>query len=62
MDGFRSNRVKREDQVKKLREKLSGHPLSLVPDTMRNIDSAWENLTKIYGDAGRVMKANRLIS
>ena len=52
VDGFRSNRVKREDQVKKLREKLSGHPLSLVPDTMRNIDSAWENLTKIYGDAG----------
>ena len=57
LKGFKANRIKREDQVKKLRENLKGHPLSLVPDTMDNIDNAWENLSDIYGDAARVMKS-----
>ena len=57
LKGFKSNKVKREDQVKKLRENLKGHPLSLVPDTMESIDKAWESLSKVYGDAARVMNA-----
>ena len=64
LKGFKANKVKKEDQVKKLRENLKGHPLSLVPDTMENVDRAWESLNKVYGDATRVMtaKMNKLRS
>ena len=57
LKGFKANKVKKEDQVKKLRENLKGHPLSLVPDTMENVDRVWESLNKVYGDATRVMTA-----
>ena len=64
LKGFKANKVKKEDQVKKLRENLKGHPLSLVPDTVDNVDRAWESLNKVYGDATRVMtaKMNKLRS
>ena len=64
LKGFKANKIKKEDQVKKLRENLKGHPLSLVPDTLESIDKAWEYLRKIYGDAARVMKVkkNKLVS
>ena len=57
--GFRSNRVKKEDQVKKLRENLRGQPKSLVPEGMDNIDNAWEILQNLYGDVSRIMRARK---
>lgn len=56
---FTFNRVRRDDQVSKLRECLRNHPKSLVPASMDNIDDAWRVLEAIYGDAARTMKAKK---
>ena len=39
-----SNKVPRIDQVAKLREKLTGHPLSLVPESIKDIEKAFRHL------------------
>ena len=36
--GLKSNRVRREDQVKKLRENLRNQPKVLILNTMKNIE------------------------
>ena len=56
---LRQNRVTRSDQAAKLRDSLTGHAKQLVPDTMENIDDAWEVLHAAFGDASRVMKAKK---
>ena len=56
---FSSNRVRRDDQVSKLRECLKRHPKSLIPSSMDNIEDAWKVLKTIFGDAARTMKAKQ---
>ena len=56
---LRQNRVTRADQVAKLRDSLSGHAKSLVPNTMLDINTAWEVLNTAFGDSARVMQARK---
>ena len=55
--GFKSNKVRREDQVKKLRENLFDQPKTMVPPSMESIADAWKILNDMYGDSARVMNA-----
>ena len=57
--GLKSNRVKKEDQVKILRENLFNQPKSLVPESMDDIDQAWEILQSLFEDVSRVMRARK---
>ena len=57
--GMKINRVRRYDQVSKLRECLRQHPKELIPSTMDNIDEAWKILSKCYGDPTRIMAARK---
>ena len=56
---FKKNRLAREDQVAQLREVLKGNARTLIPNHMKNIDSALNLLREMYGDAGRVVKARK---
>ena len=56
---FLQNRVTRSDQVAKLRESLSGHAKQLIPNTMEDINAAWDVLGAAFGDPARVMKARK---
>ena len=40
LNGFRSNKVKKDDQIKKLRECLSGTPNTLIPKGMESVKDA----------------------
>ena len=57
--GMRINRVRRYDQITKLRECLRQHPKKLIPQTMEDIDEAWNILSNVYGDPTRVMAARK---
>ena len=57
--GMKTNRVRKHDQVAKLRECLRQDPKALVPYDMEDIDEAWNILTNIYGDTTRVMAARK---
>ena len=48
--GFKSNKVRREDQVNKLRENLFGQPRTMVPPSMGSISDAWKILDDMYGE------------
>ena len=52
---FKSNRVAKVDQVDKLREQLSGFALSLVPDSQKDIDVAFQALSDQWGDPESVL-------
>ena len=56
---FKKNQVATEDQVSKLKENLVGTVKNLIPNQMRNIDSALNILREMYGDAGRTVKARK---
>ena len=58
--GFKSNKVRKEDQVKKLRENLFDQPKTMVPYSMESILDVWKILDDMYGDAARVMNAKVL--
>ena len=59
MKGLKTNRVKKDDQVKKLRENLRDQPRSIIPATLEDVDTAWAILEDLYGDATRVVKARK---
>ena len=52
--------MRKEDQVKKLRENLFDQPKTMVPYGMESIADAWTILDDMYGDAARVMNAKVL--
>ena len=52
--------MRKEDQVKKLRENLFDQPKTMVPFSMESIADAWKILDDMYGDAARVMNAKVL--
>ena len=60
LKGFKSNKVRKDDQVKKLRENLFDQPKTMVPFSMESISDAWKILDDMYGDAARVMNAKIL--
>ena len=53
---FAVNKVTREDKVRKLRKCLSGHALSLVPESLKEIETALQNLSDAFGDATQLMR------
>ena len=53
---FRRNRVAKQDQLEKLREVLKGQALRLVPESTKDVDSAWSILKNAFGDATRVLQ------
>ena len=58
--GFKSNKVRREDQINKLRENLFDQPKALIPCSMKSIKDAWKILDDMYGDSVRFMNAQIL--
>ena len=59
-NGFKTNKVRREDQVKKLRENLFDQPKTMIPYNIESINDAWKILHDMYGDSTRVMNAKVL--
>lgn len=57
--GMKINRVRKYDQVSKLRECLRLDAKELIPSTMDDIEEAWKILDKRYGDPSRVMAARK---
>ena len=41
------------------RHKFIGDAKTIIPDSMEDIDTAWEILKNMYGDASRVMEARK---
>lgn len=58
-EGFRTNRVSRDAQSKKLKEVLKGQAKTLIPTTEDNIDRCLKILKDMYGKASRVTKAKK---
>ena len=58
-DAFKSNRVRREDQLKKLRECLKSQPKIIIPESTRSIEDAFSILSHMYGDPSRLAKARK---
>ena len=56
---FIKNKVRLEDQVKILRENLTGNALKMIPYTMTDIDTAYTTLSGIYGEASKVMTTRK---
>ena len=50
---FVKNKVTKSDKVKKLRECLRGYAKKLVPESLKDIDVAYESLNQAYGDPAR---------
>jgi hypothetical protein len=48
LNGFKSNKIKKDDQIKKLRECLSGTPKTLIPKGMESVEDAWLILRNMY--------------
>ena len=57
--GMKINRVRKYDQVSKLRECLRLDAKELIPSTMDDVEEAWKILDKRYGDPSRVMAARK---
>ena len=56
---FIKNKVRLEDQVKILRENLTGHALKVIPHTVTDIDTVFTTLSGIYGEASKVMTTRK---
>ena len=57
LQSFKSNKVRMEDQIKKLRDSLFDQPKTMVPFGMESVKDAWEILDNMYGDPAVVMNA-----
>ena len=53
---FKRNHVAKQDQLEKLRENLKGQASRLVPESTKNIDTAWDILKDAFGDPVRVLQ------
>jgi hypothetical protein len=52
---FKENKVKKKEQVAKLRECLKGAALGRVPDGITDIEEAFKRLSEAYGNPSKVM-------
>ena len=55
---FRENKVRRKEQVAKLRECLKGAALGRVPDGVKEIEEAFTRLNEAFGNPAKVMAFN----
>ena len=55
---FRENKVKKKEQVAKLRECLKGAALGRVPDGVKDISEAFSRLNEAFGNPAKVMAFN----
>ena len=55
---FRENKVKKMEQVSKLRECLKGAALERVPDGVKEIEEAFRRLNEAFGNPSKVMAFN----
>ena len=55
---FRENKVKKKEQVAKLRESLKGTALGRVPDGVKDIEEAFKRLGEAFGNPSKVMNFN----
>ena len=55
---FRENKVRKKEQVAKLRECLKGTALGRVPDGIREIEEAFKRLSEAFGNPSKVMNFN----
>ena len=53
---FQKNQVPKSDQLDKLRENLTGAALKRVPDTVKELSVAWQNLNEAFGSPIVVLK------
>ena len=51
----KQNMTPKSDQLSKLWENLKDFPLTLVPDSTENIDTAFTRLNDTYGDAQKLV-------
>ena len=56
LDCYKKNRIPESDQLDKLRENLKGAALKRVPETIKDIKIAWQNLFEAYGSPIIVLK------
>ena len=52
---FRENKVKKKEQVAKLRECLKGAALGRVPDGLKDIEEAFRRLNEAFGNPSKLM-------
>ena len=55
---FRENKVKRKEQVSKLRENLKGSALGRVPEGVKDIEEAFDRLNEAFVNPSKVMGFN----
>ena len=55
---FRENKVRKKEQVSKLRECLKGVALARVPDGVKDIEEAFKRLSEAFGNPSKVMNFN----
>ena len=55
---FRENKVKKKEQVSKLRECIKGAALARVPDGVKDIQEAFNRLNEAFGNPSKVMNYN----
>ena len=55
---FKENKVKKREQVSKLRECLRGAALGRVPDGVTDIEEAFSRLNEAFGNPSKVMNFN----
>ena len=55
---FRENKIKKKEQVSKLRECLKGAALARVPDGVRDIEEAFKRLQEAFGNPSKLMSHN----
>ena len=53
---FTKNKVAKSDKVKKLRECLRGYAKKLVPESLKDIDIAYDSLNNAYGDPTKLQR------
>ena len=53
---YRKNRIPQSDMVDKLRENLKGQALKRVPESVKSIDTAWQNLSEAFGSPMIVLR------
>ena len=56
MECYKKNRVPQSDMLEKLRENLKGAALKRVPETIKDIEVAWSNLSEAFGSPMLVLK------
>ena len=56
LECFRKNRVPQSDMIDKLRENLKSAALKRVPETLKDIEVAWQNLHEAFGSPMVVLK------